>query len=71
MILDAGVGFDGKLAELRRMYEPFVAALAEHLLMPLPAWRSGGSRENWRTTAWGNVAATFGDGLDLDPHKDD
>ena len=52
VILDAGLGLDEKLAELRRMYEPFVAALAEHLLMPLPAWRGGGSRENWRTTAW-------------------
>ncbi|PYS94728.1 MAG: two pore domain potassium channel family protein [Acidobacteria bacterium] len=30
-----------RLAELRRTYEPFVNALAGHLLMPLPAWTSG------------------------------
>jgi len=28
------------LAELRRTYEPYVNALAEHLLIPLPAWTS-------------------------------
>jgi hypothetical protein len=29
-----------RLAELRRTYEPYVNALAERLLMPLPAWTS-------------------------------
>ena len=44
---------EDKLAELRAMYEPYVAALAAHLLMPLPRWRAGDDgRHNWRATAW-------------------
>jgi len=50
-MVDAGVGVDDKLAEMRRMYEPFVAALSEYLLMPLPAWRAGEpARANWRAS---------------------
>jgi hypothetical protein len=31
------------------MYEPFVTALSEYLLMPLPTWRAGtDARANWR-----------------------
>jgi len=53
VVVDGGAGVDDKLAEMRRMYEPFVAALSEYLLMPLPAWRAGeGARENWRTGPW-------------------
>src|SRR3989454_4057089 len=53
VVVPAGDAED-KLAELRRMYEPYVAALAQHLLMPLPAWRGGAEpHENWRTSAWG------------------
>jgi len=34
------------------MYEPFVAALSEYLLMPLPAWRAGADvRVNWRASS--------------------
>jgi ion channel len=43
-----------KLHELRRMYEPYVHALANHLNHPLPPWipdKKG--RDNWQTTAWG------------------
>ena len=29
-----------RLAELRRTYEPYVNALADYLVMPLPAWMS-------------------------------
>ena len=67
--LHLGAGADEKLAELRGMYEPYVAALARHLIMPLPPWRAGGtSRENWRTTAWGNMLPPRRDGVD--PHED-
>ncbi len=42
-----------KLAELRGMYEPFVAALATHLLMPLPEWMPVPDRvDDWETSAW-------------------
>ena len=29
-----------RLADIRRSYEPYVNALGDHLLMPLPAWTS-------------------------------
>jgi hypothetical protein len=67
--LHAGAGADEKLAELRGMYEPYVAALSQHLIMPLPPWRAGGtSLGNWRTTAWGSPLPPRLDGLD--PHED-
>jgi hypothetical protein len=38
------------------MYELYVAALAEYLLVPLPPWfRSSEARDNWRTSRWGGA----------------
>jgi hypothetical protein len=48
---------DGKLTELRSMYEPYVFALANHLSQALPPWipvKQG--KDNWQTTAWGQTA---------------
>jgi hypothetical protein len=62
VVVEAGAGADDKLTEMRRMYEPFVTALSEYLLMPLPAWRAAAaSRENWRTTPWGPAGAESSD----------
>ncbi|HEY2158979.1 MAG TPA: potassium channel family protein, partial [Isosphaeraceae bacterium] len=42
-----------KFAELRAMYEPFVAALAHHLVLNLPAIVPDGPVvDNWQTSAW-------------------
>lgn len=42
---------DKKLAHLRVMYEPYVAALAELLVMPLPPWLPpAGARDDWQTS---------------------
>jgi len=42
-----------QLAELRRMYEPYVAALARHLAVTLPPWvRQVERPDNWQTSAW-------------------
>jgi len=46
-----------KLLELRRMYEPYVHALALHLNQSLPPWipqKKG--KDNWQTTAWARTA---------------
>jgi len=55
----AGLTLDGDgkteraLAELRELYEPYVAALASHLVFALPEWgRSPDPSDNWRATAW-------------------
>lgn len=49
---------DGKLKELRAMYEPYVYSLSCHLLMSLPPWIvEEGRADNWRTSAWGRISA--------------
>jgi hypothetical protein len=46
-----------RLDKLRGMYEPYVHALSEHLLMPLPQWEiAAKSADNWQTSAWGRIA---------------
>jgi hypothetical protein len=53
VILRAGPAADEQLAALRRLYEPYVNALALHLLMPLPPWLPDpAARDNWLRTAW-------------------
>jgi hypothetical protein len=45
---------DRRLTELRRMYEPYIHALAAYLNQTLPPWipqKKG--KDNWQTTAWG------------------
>src|SRR6266851_5142956 len=48
--------YDTALTELRRMYEPYVAALAHYLAVPLPPWvREVERPDNWQTSAWDRV----------------
>jgi hypothetical protein len=55
-ILKDGAQAEEKLAELRAMYEPYVCALSEMLLMPLPSWILGEDAiDNWKTSAWGRI----------------
>ncbi|MDQ2979247.1 MAG: two pore domain potassium channel family protein, partial [Acidobacteriota bacterium] len=52
MPLKEGVEVEERLRRIIRMYEPFVDALARHLLMPLPEWVPPvGAKDNWQTTA--------------------
>jgi hypothetical protein len=55
--LHDGPEADDRLAELRRMYEPYIFALADYLNQSLPPWipRKKG-KDNWQTTAWGQAA---------------
>jgi hypothetical protein len=54
--LQEGEEAEKKLAELRLMYEPYVCALSEMLLMPLPPWIVGKDAiDNWKTSAWGRI----------------
>ena len=49
-----------KLAALRVLYEPYVQALSEALLLPLPTWTvKQRVLDNWQTTAWSDS-----DGID-------
>jgi Ion channel len=59
--LATGPEADRKLAELRDLYEPYVASLSAHLMMPLSGWVAPErTRFNWQTTAW---ARTGDDGV--------
>jgi len=54
--LRARPDFEPRLTELRRMYEPYVEALAQHLAVPLPPWLREVERpDNWQTSAWDRV----------------
>lgn len=46
-----------RLADIRRLYEPFVNALADHLLVNLPPWIvSQKTVDDWQTSAWDHFA---------------
>ena len=51
--LREGPEADLKLQNLRELYEPYVAALSEYLLMDLPSWLPPEHvQDNWQSTAW-------------------
>ncbi|HEY8490343.1 MAG TPA: potassium channel family protein [Dehalococcoidia bacterium] len=59
LLAGAGVPLDpddvvaARLAELRALYEPYVNALANYLLMPLPPWfPPADALDAWQTSAW-------------------
>jgi hypothetical protein len=55
--LTDGASADQRLSELRRMYEPFVSALADFLFIPLPSWVPAEEFfDNWQTSRWGRIS---------------
>jgi len=57
MKLHDGEEAERKLAEFRKMYEPYIYALANYLSQTLPPWippKKG--KDNWQTTAWAQSA---------------
>jgi hypothetical protein len=49
---------DARLTEWRRMYEPYVNALADFLALDLPGWfPKEGAHDNWQTSAWERAAS--------------
>jgi Ion channel len=63
--------FDKKLTRLRRMYEPYVFALAQRFILNPATWmRVSHTVDNWRTSAWersssGLPPSLFDDGGDV------
>jgi hypothetical protein len=56
--LRAGEDSDRKLLALRSMYEPYVQALADRLLLRLPEWISLAKvKDNWRSSPWDKLIA--------------
>lgn len=53
VLLATGDEADRRLTELRQSYEPYMAALADGLLLTLPRWLPvDGAKDNWQKTAW-------------------
>jgi hypothetical protein len=63
--------FDAKLAQARRLYEPYVFALAQRFILSPATWmRVSNTFDNWRTSAWersssGLAQTLFDDGGDV------
>lgn len=54
--LREGTEAEEQLLKLRTMYEPYVVALSEFLMMPLPPWILPlEAIDNWKTSAWGRI----------------
>jgi len=58
-----------RLYDIRRMYEPFVNALAQHLLLNLPPWiPETKTVDDWQTSAWDHFAEWSPEKLDEITH---
>jgi Ion channel len=58
--LKDGEAVEKRLTELRGMYEPFVVALSQRFLIPLPpVFIDGEPVDNWQTSAWMRRARGF------------
>jgi len=61
-----GEGLDTTLAQVRSMYEPYIRALSEHLLVTLPPWiRTAERPDNWQSSPWGRVRLPHDGGRDV------
>jgi hypothetical protein len=50
-----------KLRKLRSMYEPYVHATGQNLMLTLPAWRyAEKTRDNWQAGPWDRVIQAQG-----------
>ena len=67
--LQLGEDAEQRLSEIRRMYEPFINALADHLLLNLPPWIiASRTVDDWQTSAWDHLAAWSPERLDEITH---
>jgi hypothetical protein len=69
--LREGIAVDRKLAELRRMYEPYVHALGDYLYMALPPWfRVTVALDSWQTSAWERITTGITTSARSGSHRD-
>ncbi len=59
IMLNDGEAVEKRLQELVGMYDPFVAALAHYLVVPLPEWvATSQAPDDWQTSAWDHLLDT-------------
>jgi ion channel len=69
LVLQHGEYAEEQLYNIRRMYEPFVNAIAEHLLLNLPPWiPETKTVDDWQTSAWDHFAEWSPEKLDEITH---
>ena len=69
LVLDHGGDAEERLYNIRRSYEPFVNALADHLLLILPPWITATKTvDDWQTSAWDHFAQWSPEKLDEITH---
>ncbi len=56
LVFSDGETAEERLAALRATYEPFLAALSNHLLLGLASWRSDLDTDNWHQSRGGTKA---------------
>ena len=61
-------GAEAELAEFRALYEPFVATLAAHLLLPLPPWAAPpNALDNWQRSKGSAALKRLVDSVEAKP----
>jgi Ion channel len=69
LVLDHGGDAEERLYNIRQSYEPFVNALADHLLLSLPPWIPATKTvDDWQTSAWDHFAQWSPEKLDEVTH---
>jgi Ion channel len=64
----ARAGAEAELAEFRALYEPFVATLAAHLLLPLPPWAPPpNALDNWQRSKGSAALKRLVDSVEAKP----
>jgi hypothetical protein len=67
--LNDGREVDERLVHLRKMYEPYVYSLSDHLCLDVPDWfTESGRADNWQISAWGRNSDMKG--IDLPDQHD-
>ena len=70
--LHDGPQADNRLDELRALYEPYVFALSEYLVLGLPGWIPlKEHRDNWQTSAWGRISGGIANPSPMEAEKDE
>ncbi len=70
---NAGVEFsapeeaEGRLGEFRATYEPFLLALSDYLLIPLPGWLPSDDLDNWQNSPRGRSAKALVESAPANP----
>ena len=58
---------EGRLTEFRATYEPFIMALSDYLLIPLPGWLPSDELDNWQNSPRGRSAKALVESTPANP----